>query len=157
MINYDDHLQFAEKVIARSTLNQYQITDLRQLIQRIQQRKNDPNLYLAVIGEFSSGKSTFINALLRDDLLKTSALVTTAAATRLRYGKTLDVKVNFANLPRSIQKKSDSKAIILALFSTIVSFVLFLLKPPIIIVALILILIIPFMFRSIFRQFTLIK
>ncbi len=109
MINYDDHLQFAEKVIARSTLNQYQITDLRQLIQRIQQRKNDPNLYLAVIGEFSSGKSTFINALLRDDLLKTSALVTTAAATRLRYGKTLDVKVNFANVSPIYANQMNNK------------------------------------------------
>jgi GTPase SAR1 family protein len=36
-------------------------------MKRIRKRCADPNLYLAVIGEFSSGKSTFINALLRDD------------------------------------------------------------------------------------------
>ena len=54
-------------------------------IERIKKRCSDKNFYLAVIGEFSSGKSTFINALLRDDLLKTSALVATATTTKITY------------------------------------------------------------------------
>lgn len=102
MNNYNNHIEFTENVIKRVQLPQSQTTDLYNLIQRIQQRKNDPNLYLAVIGEFSSGKSTFINALLRDNLLKTSALVTTSVATRLYYGKSIDIKVKFANLPSMI-------------------------------------------------------
>ncbi|GAB4289510.1 MAG: hypothetical protein Fur0025_24010 [Oscillatoriaceae cyanobacterium] len=137
MINYDDHIQFAQNVIARSTLNQSQITDLRQLIQRIQQRKNDPNLYLAVIGEFSSGKSTFINALLRDNLLKTSALVTTAAATRLSYGKNLDVKVHFITVPRSIQNPSNAGTKIFGLFTISLVISIFLLQKLHIILAII--------------------
>ncbi|MEG4273471.1 MULTISPECIES: dynamin family protein [unclassified Microcoleus] len=107
MNNYDDHIQFAENVIERSQLPESQKGELHQLIQRIQQRQNDPNLYLAVIGEFSSGKSTFINALIRDNLLKTSALVTTAAATRLRYSEEINIEINFRELPEIIRTQSN--------------------------------------------------
>ena len=104
MNNYDNHTQFAKNVISRSQLPNHHRSNLDRLIRRIDERQKDPYLYLAVIGEFSSGKSTFINALLRDNLLKTSALVTTAAATRLRYGNKLQVEVNFANVPEIFQK-----------------------------------------------------
>ena len=81
--SYYEYLLFAEKLIVRADISQSVKVDLQQSIERIKQRYSDPNLHLAVVGEFSSGKSTFINALLRDDLLKTSALVTTAIATHL--------------------------------------------------------------------------
>lgn len=108
MNNYDNHIQFAKDVISRSQLPKHHRRNLDRLIQRIDERQKDPYLYLAVIGEFSSGKSTFINALLRDNLLKTSALVTTAAATRLRYGNQLKVEVNFANVPEIFQKITNN-------------------------------------------------
>ena len=91
--NYYEYLVLAEKLIVRSDISQSVKVDLQQSIERIKQRYSDPNLHLAVVGEFSSGKSTFINALLRDDLLKTSALVTTATATHLSYGNDLTVEV----------------------------------------------------------------
>src|SRR3954468_18958742 len=47
-------------------------------LEAIVRRMNDPNLYLGVIGEFSSGKSTFINGLLRTRLLKAACVATTA-------------------------------------------------------------------------------
>ncbi|HAA28574.1 MAG TPA: Dynamin family protein [Cyanobacteria bacterium UBA8553] len=110
MAGYNDHLQFVAKVIGRSDIPESVRIELHPLIERIQQRQSDPNLYLAVIGEFSSGKSTFINALLRDDLLKTSALVTTAAATRLRYGRNLQMVVRFkAPQPRIIKVNRYNK------------------------------------------------
>lgn len=70
-------------------------THLEEQIERIKKRCADPNLYLAVVGEFSSGKSTFINALLRDDLLKTSPLATTASSTKLCHGDSLKVQAFF--------------------------------------------------------------
>ena len=88
-----DHLLFAEELIIRADISQFVKADLQESIERIKKRYSDPNLYLAVVGEFSSGKSTFINALLRDDLLKASALVTTATATHLCYGNDLKVEV----------------------------------------------------------------
>lgn len=101
-----EHLDFVAGVIRRSELPPHVSQELLQRIERIRGRCNDPNLYMAVIGEFSSGKSTFINALLRDDLLKTDALVTTAAATRLQHGDSLEAKVVFKK-PRRHELKLD--------------------------------------------------
>lgn len=91
--DYYGHLLFAEELIDRVGITQSIKIDLQKNIERAKKRCADPNLYLAVVGEFSSGKSTFINALLRDDLLKTSALVTTATATHICYGDGLTVEV----------------------------------------------------------------
>lgn len=66
-------------------------------INDIVRRSTDPNLYLAVIGEFSSGKSTFINALLRMRLLKASCLATTASVTRIRKGPALTITADFGH------------------------------------------------------------
>jgi GTPase SAR1 family protein len=108
----DDHLQFVQKVIERAYISESMRAEYEQQIHRIQRRRTDPNLYLAVIGEFSSGKSTLINALLRDDLLKTSALVATASATKLRYGDDLIVEVSFqGSKPGKLKTKSNAEQI----------------------------------------------
>jgi GTPase SAR1 family protein len=59
---------------------------------------------LAIVGEFSSGKSTFINALLRDDLLMQSPMVATATATTLRHGDSLRVVARFKDSNRQTVK-----------------------------------------------------
>ena len=52
---------------------------------KIKARANDPMLYVSLIGEFSVGKSSLMNAWLGDDLLKTDILpATTAAPTLLK-------------------------------------------------------------------------
>jgi ribosome biogenesis GTPase A/gas vesicle protein len=89
----EDHLQFVVDMLQRSHLSESIQSELEQQIKQIQQRYRDPNLYLAVLGEFSSGKSTFINALLRDELLEASVIPTTAAATKIQYGSDLSVEV----------------------------------------------------------------
>lgn len=62
--------------------------------ERVLERQRESRLFLGVIGEFSSGKSTLVNALIREKLLRTDILQgTTAAATLLCYGDSLDVKV----------------------------------------------------------------
>ena len=91
----DQHIQFLEQIIQKPTISSSIRKELSQRIVRIKQRRDDPTFYLAVIGEFSSGKSTFINALLRDVLLKTSALVTTATATRISYADSLSAEAHF--------------------------------------------------------------
>ncbi|MGB7441833.1 MAG: dynamin family protein [Coleofasciculaceae cyanobacterium] len=108
----DEHLQFAAEVIAHSDISESVRVQLKQQIGRIQQRQQDPHFYLAIVGEFSSGKSTLINALLRDDLLKTSALVATAAATRLRHGDDLIVETSFkGSRPGILKTKKNAKQI----------------------------------------------
>ena len=114
MTDVDDHLQFATQVIQRDDIPDAVRGKIDQHINHIQKRRSDPNLYLAIIGEFSSGKSTFINALLRDDLLKTSVLPTTAAATKLRYGSDLEVKVRLqGSRPGTVTTYSHSQNIII--------------------------------------------
>lgn len=55
------------------------------MLNKIKQRENNPNLNVAIIGDFSSGKSTFINAFLQKDILKTAWLATTAIPTHILY------------------------------------------------------------------------
>ncbi|MDR3665586.1 MAG: dynamin family protein [Ignavibacteriaceae bacterium] len=52
-------------------------------------------LLVTVLGEFSSGKSTFINALLREKLLAMKQRETTATITKLQFGKIKKLSVHF--------------------------------------------------------------
>ena len=63
---------------------------------KLSNRVADSKFYLAVVGEFSSGKSTVINALLRKRLLKEAVKPTTAAATFIeKKGEVLKINVTF--------------------------------------------------------------
>lgn len=97
LLGCDEQLQFVTEVLQRAEVSGSSLVDIYQQIDRIKEKEEDPNLYMAVIGEFSSGKSTFINALLRDDLLKTSSLVATAVATKIVHGSDLRVEAHFSD------------------------------------------------------------
>ncbi|MDP3115090.1 MAG: dynamin family protein [Candidatus Cloacimonadaceae bacterium] len=57
----------------------------------------DSQLLVTVLGEFSSGKSTFINALLGEKLLAMKIKPTTATITKIEYGKNRQLIVHFLN------------------------------------------------------------
>lgn len=57
----------------------------------------DSPLLITVLGEFSSGKSTFINALLGTDLLAMNIRPTTATITQLRYGTSTKLVVEYGD------------------------------------------------------------
>jgi GTPase SAR1 family protein len=68
---------------------------IESMINKVLKKRQQKTLALAVVGEFSSGKSTLINTLIRDDLLKTDVLQgTTTAATYIRYGDPIDVAIH---------------------------------------------------------------
>lgn len=72
--------------------------DISKQITHIKAKKNDKLLNLSVIGEFSTGKSTFINALLGKELLASSAMQgTTVASTIIEYGSTYRMYVEYSN------------------------------------------------------------
>jgi gas vesicle protein len=61
---------------------------------RVAERQKETRFFLGVIGEFSSGKSSLINALIRENLLKMDVLQgTTSAATLLYFGDSFTVDV----------------------------------------------------------------
>ena len=95
-IGIDSHLGFIEDLLRRHEWDEKKRTEITLSVNNIQNKEQDPNLYLGIIGAFSSGKSTFINALIRDNLLRTDVLpATTASATILRYGADLDVEIMY--------------------------------------------------------------
>ena len=60
----------------------------------IETRINDKRLKMAVIGEFSSGKSSFINSLLREELLETDVLQgTTVLSVMIYYSDAREITV----------------------------------------------------------------
>jgi len=69
---------------------------------------NDPEFRLAVIGNFSCGKSTFLNALLGQELLSTSALPTTAMPTYIRW----DRKKVLKRIPRNERFLNNTEPIV---------------------------------------------
>lgn len=86
MADIDGHIQFIRQIVAKYSFTDSQKKKYQDGIARIQKRQNEKNLNMAVIGEFSTGKSSFINALLRENLLETDAVQgTTTASTRISY------------------------------------------------------------------------
>jgi iron-sulfur cluster repair protein YtfE (RIC family) len=98
-----DRLAFATDLIERNGVDADTAAGLRDRIERIRRRLADPRLRLAVVGEFSSGKTTFINALIRRDLFPVSVLPTTATAVRLEYGDPLSFTVRIDDSDREFR------------------------------------------------------
>ena len=80
----------AVKKLCLSTIEQLseqkQLEELPHFAEELEyfrRRLEDDEFRIAVVGEFSSGKSTFINAMLGKDLLQHASTETTAALTRL--------------------------------------------------------------------------
>lgn len=91
-----DHLIYVEQVIDSFELGDKLRKRLTDHIGFIRQRLNDQNLYMAVVGGASTGKSTFINALLKQQLLESRALtMTTTASTVIQAGEQLEIEVSF--------------------------------------------------------------
>lgn len=95
-VNLNDHINFTEVLLSRYDWGSNNKNELLHLLQIIKAKHNDRRLYMAVVGEFASGKSSFINAILRDDLLKTDILqATTTTSTLIESGETLEVVVTY--------------------------------------------------------------
>ncbi len=70
----------------------------RRYFETIKTRVNDRAYKFAVVGEFSSGKSTFINALIGKDILKHAKSETTATITYVHNVKPKDKRINTARV-----------------------------------------------------------
>lgn len=94
-LNIEGELQFVDELISKYVgTDKKAIAPFVAIRKRVVERQAETRLFLGVIGEFSSGKSTLVNALIRDQLLRTDVLQgTTAAATLLSYGDRLDVVI----------------------------------------------------------------
>ncbi|UCD33716.1 MAG: dynamin family protein [Desulfobacterales bacterium] len=68
-------------------------SDWKNTCNKIQQQLSEEMIRVAVVGPIKSGKSTFINSVLKGDYLKRGAGVVTSIVTRVRKGKLLKAKL----------------------------------------------------------------
>ena len=86
LADIDGHIRFIQALMGKYSFPSEQEAQLQTELKKIQDRQNEKALNMAVIGEFSSGKSSFINALLRENLLEADAIQgTTVASTLIGY------------------------------------------------------------------------
>ena len=97
--NYAEYLEYIKTV-----LRQYEDwpEQERKLLEKdvvsIEKKLTDPNLYLGIIGSFSSGKSTFINAMLGRSILPTDAIQgTTVTASILKHSEKEDLEISYTD------------------------------------------------------------
>ncbi len=82
----DEHLEYVDTLIEKYTWKNEYREQVRTVINTIKNRRKGGKLNVSVIGEFSTGKSSFINAFLRTELTDVQVLQgTTAAASIIEY------------------------------------------------------------------------
>ena len=85
----DNLITLGKKLKALPILDK-KVSDVDEIVSNI----NSPMLIM-VMGEFSTGKSSFINALVKRDIATVGAQPTTAVITKLSYGTEDKIKVFF--------------------------------------------------------------
>jgi GTPase SAR1 family protein len=96
-----DLSQYLDSWLSQSSLlaESCSVTEIVAQLQTITERLRFPGFRLAVVGEFSRGKSTLLNRLLERDLLPTGALPTTATLTTITPGTEDSMVVSFDSSP----------------------------------------------------------
>lgn len=85
----DTNIEKSIKIIKKIISDDYIVENnlYHDIFENIIKRLEDKSFKLAVVGEFSSGKSTFLNALIGKDILKHGTQETTATITEIRNEK----------------------------------------------------------------------
>lgn len=87
MADIQSHITYASTVLGKYNWDEYIKVSLRKQLDAIIAKQKDKVLNISVIGEFSTGKSSFINALVGHELLAVNVLQgTTVAITIIEYG-----------------------------------------------------------------------
>ena len=68
--------------------------ELKKALARLQMRSEEP-MKVAITGQFSSGKSTFLNALLAKNILPTGITPVTSKVNYIRYGESFKIRVRY--------------------------------------------------------------
>lgn len=83
---------------ALAELNTIAVSNFSKEMIRLVGSKLEANIFtLVVVGQFKRGKTTFINALLKADILPTAIIPLTSVITIVRYGDKVEAVVSFNN------------------------------------------------------------
>lgn len=112
VINLDEHIDFLNQLINKYSWSAEQEKKLRRHLKLINDKQNDDCVNLSVIGEFSCGKSSFINAILHEDLLVSSALQgTTLVNSIIEYSPKYSLRMVYKN-GKVYKLKSNDKEMV---------------------------------------------
>ena len=94
MHNLSECIEIIGSIIDELSIDGKKIAEFKEQYLKISLRSRDPNFYLSTIGDFSSGKSTLINTIIKRKLLKVAHTATTAVPTYIYRGKSNRMVVN---------------------------------------------------------------
>lgn len=117
--DFYDHVLFIEHLLGnyKSLLDKKLLSDLTTQLNEIKEKQQDKLLNISVIGDFSTGKSTFINALLKHSLLETENMQsTTTASTIIEHANFFGLEIHYKNQSKYL-KETPKKGIFSNLFS----------------------------------------
>lgn len=104
-----NNIEFLKNINDKELLGLELSKSISETIEDIEKYGKNQEVKLAILGEFSSGKSTLINALLKKDILSHSNIPTTAVNTYLRYGDKDQIFVWLKDGKRKITEQEISK------------------------------------------------
>lgn len=97
---------------ASEVINDLNMTSASENLEKLGQKVNNDTFKIQVVGTFSNGKSSVINALLGADVLPAYALPTTAVINEVKYGEKKEAILHFRNpLPEELPKSLSPKAL----------------------------------------------
>lgn len=103
--DFDNHLNFVENLLNKYEWDYETKSKLKSMINLIKVKQQDKLLNLSVIGEFSTGKSSLINAMIRSDLLTSSDLQgTTVASVTINYSKEFSIEIYYEDGKNEVKK-----------------------------------------------------
>lgn len=105
MSNFNQYSWFKTKRTELATLLQESATVINDLsmpqfsghLKKLSQKVHSDTFKIQLVGTFKNGKSTFINALLGEDILPTRSLPCTAVVSEVKYGDTKKAILHFRN------------------------------------------------------------
>lgn len=109
--NYQEYTWFKEKKSNLANLLNESSAIIKELampqfaanLKQLRDKVNNDSFKIQIIGTFKNGKSTFINALLGEDILPTRALPCTAVINEVKYGEEKRAILHFRNpLPSTL-------------------------------------------------------
>lgn len=104
MANIDSHINYATSLLKKYNWNAGSKKNIETKLNSIVKKQNDKLLNISVIGEFSTGKSSFINALVGQELLAVNVIQgTTVAITIIEYAD--NYSITLADFDGSLTKK----------------------------------------------------
>lgn len=84
-------------------INDISLTQYAEGLKQLGSKVDNDTFKIQIVGTFKNGKSTFINALLGEDILPTKILPCTAVINEIKYGETKKAILNFRNpLPETL-------------------------------------------------------